>query len=51
VAEAEAIAGTIWHKINLPNLTTNVLPTRERARLVIRLNALHALDEIWIKKT
>ena len=35
---SEARTPTRSWLINLPNLTANVLPTRKRARLVIRIN-------------
>ncbi len=49
-AEAEEVAGGIWREINLPNLLTSILPTRERARLVVRMDASHAIDEVWLRR-
>ncbi|WP_158743854.1 type I pantothenate kinase [Acidisphaera sp. L21] len=48
--EAENVARTIWREINLPNLAGNIRPTRERARLVIRMGRSHAVDEIWLRR-
>jgi type I pantothenate kinase len=48
---ADAVARDIWRQINLPNLRDNILPTRERARLVIRKDAAHAVTEIWLRRT
>ena len=48
--EAVATARRIWQEINLPNLTSNVLPTRERARLVLRMGASHAVEEVWLRR-
>jgi type I pantothenate kinase len=47
--EAEAVADSIWQEINLPNLTTNILPTRERANLIIRMDESHAVREVWLR--
>jgi type I pantothenate kinase len=49
-AETAAIASSIWREINLPNLQDNILPTRQRARLVIRKDASHAVEEIWLRR-
>jgi type I pantothenate kinase len=47
---AEVVARSIWQEINLPNLTDNILPTRERARLVIHKDTWHAVDEVWLRR-
>jgi hypothetical protein len=39
---AEQVAGEIWDAINGPNLRENILPTRERAHLVLVKGADHA---------
>jgi type I pantothenate kinase len=48
---AEAAARDIWRQINLPNLRDNIQTTRERARLVVRKDATHAVKEIWLRRT
>ncbi|MCQ4160474.1 type I pantothenate kinase [Roseomonas sp. GC11] len=48
--EALAVARRIWREINLRNLRENILPTRERARLVLRKGAGHRAEEIWLKR-
>ena len=48
--EAEAVADEIWREINLPNLLTSILPTRERARLVVRMDASHSVDQVWLRR-
>lgn len=48
--EAVARAHDIWNTINLPNLTDNILPTRERATLVIRKGADHRVRELRLRK-
>ncbi|MCU1546036.1 MAG: type pantothenate kinase [Homoserinimonas sp.] len=48
--EARATAQEIWERINKPNLTQNILPTRSRATLVLRKNAEHAVNSILLRK-
>jgi type I pantothenate kinase len=50
VAEASAMADKLWREINLPNLERNILPTRERARIVLRKQASHRVGEIWLRR-
>ena len=42
-AESVAIASQIWDEINYPNLKSNILPTRERASLILTKGAAHAI--------
>ncbi len=49
-AQAREIGSGIWHNINLPNLRENILPTRERARLVLRKGPTHAVREVWLRR-
>lgn len=49
-AEAGEMALRIWREINLPNLCLNIQPTRERARLVIRKDANHAIGEVRLRR-
>jgi len=49
-AEAASTASRIWKEINEPNLVANVLPTRERADLVLRKGRDHAVEEVWLRK-
>lgn len=49
--KAEATARIIWREINLPNLQENIRPTRERARLVVRKDPSHAVNEIWLRRS
>lgn len=48
--EARARAREIWATINGPNLRENVLPTRGRARLVLRKAADHSVHEVLLRK-
>jgi type I pantothenate kinase len=49
-AEAETTAGSIWREINEVNLRENILPTRERARLVLRKGPNHSVREVRLRK-
>ncbi|GBQ44933.1 type I pantothenate kinase [Komagataeibacter sucrofermentans] len=48
--EAEQLARDIWRRINLPNLQQNILPTRERARVVMHKSPSHAIDTVWMRQ-
>jgi type I pantothenate kinase len=50
-AQAETVAHEIWRQINLPNLTENIRPTRERASVVIRKGATHRVEELWLRRS
>ena len=49
-AEAMETAARIWDEINEPNLRRNILPTRERAGLVLRKARDHAVEEVRLRK-
>ena len=44
------IANNIWESINLPNLRENVLPTRQRADLILRKEANHKIETVKLRK-
>jgi len=48
--QAEEVARGIWRDINRPNLEENILPTRERARLVLRKDSDHKVEEVWLRR-
>jgi type I pantothenate kinase len=48
--EAVAFARQVWRDINLANLKSNILPTRERARIVLRKGDDHKVEEIWLRR-
>jgi type I pantothenate kinase len=52
VAEDAALefAAAAWRDINLVNLHENILPTRERADLVLRKRPDHSVGEIWLRR-
>jgi type I pantothenate kinase len=47
---ARRTAAQIWHEINEPNLRENILPTRSRAKLVLRKAADHTVRSVLIRK-
>jgi type I pantothenate kinase len=48
--ESRAMASNIWHQINAPNLEENILPTRSRAKLILKKGADHFVEEVWLRK-
>ncbi len=47
---AEIRARQIWRDINLANLSENVLPTRERANLVLTKGPSHRVEHVALRK-
>jgi type I pantothenate kinase len=48
--EARKTALSIWRTINLVNLTEHILPTRQRADLILRKGADHAVETVALRK-
>ena len=48
--EAEKLATTVWREINHKNLKENILPTRERANLIIHKSDNHVVDYVKLRK-
>jgi len=48
--EARETALDIWRRINLLNLNENILPTRQRADLILKKAGDHQVDEVWLRK-
>ncbi len=48
--EAQKIARGIWSRINLSNLRENILPTRQRASLILRKGADHSIQSVALRK-
>jgi len=48
--EAQAIGLSLWRTINLVNLTDNILPTRQRADLILRKGQDHAVETVALRK-
>ncbi len=44
------IGNSIWKNINLANLRKNILPTRQRADLILRKSADHAIESVRLRK-
>jgi type I pantothenate kinase len=47
---AREVALGIWRDINGVNLRENILPSRERANVVLRKRADHAIGEVWLRQ-
>ena len=48
--EAVEVATAIWNKINLVNLRENILPTRQRADLILNKRRTHAVEEVALRR-
>jgi type I pantothenate kinase len=48
--EARRTALDIWRRINLRNLEDNILPTRQRAALILNKGADHSTETVWLRK-
>jgi type I pantothenate kinase len=48
--EAIATASSIWSRINLINLHENILPTRQRADLILKKDESHAVEEVALRR-
>ena len=49
-AEALEIADRLWTTINLPNLRDNILPTRQRASLILAKGASHRIESVALRR-
>jgi type I pantothenate kinase len=48
--EAIAFAQDVWRSINLANLRENILPTRERASVILTKRADHTIGEVRLRR-
>lgn len=48
--EAYEIADDLWKSINLVNLRENVLPTRQRANLILRKGSHHRIEHVSLRR-
>jgi type I pantothenate kinase len=48
--EAEQTAASIWNRINLVNLHENILPTRQRADLILKKSESHRVEEVALRR-
>jgi type I pantothenate kinase len=49
IDEARETAGRIWDEINAPNLRENILPTRERAHVILSKGAEHSVARVRLR--
>ena len=49
-AEAVEVATSIWTQINLVNLHDNILPTRQRADLILKKGESHLVEEVALRR-
>ncbi|MDB5589679.1 type I pantothenate kinase [Enterovirga sp.] len=52
LSEKEAIdfAEGLWSRINLTNLRENIVPTRQRASLILRKGASHRIEQVALRR-
>jgi type I pantothenate kinase len=48
--EAVKTASSIWSRINLANLHENILPTRQRAGLILTKSGSHLIEEVALRR-
>ncbi|HEX4411770.1 MAG TPA: type I pantothenate kinase [Xanthobacteraceae bacterium] len=48
--DAVATATSIWNQINLLNLHENILPTRQRADLILKKSKSHRVEEVALRR-
>ncbi len=48
--KARKVADDIWTRINLKNLAENILPTRQRADLILAKASDHAIEHVYLRK-
>jgi len=48
--EAVAVATDIWERINEVNLRENILPTRERATLILEKAPDHSIEQVRLRR-
>jgi len=49
-SEAIALARNAWQNINLVNLHENILPTKERARLILEKRGSHVVERVLLRR-
>jgi type I pantothenate kinase len=49
-ADASATAASIWRRINLVNLHENIVPTRQRADLILTKQKNHTVQQVALRK-
>lgn len=49
-SEARMKGRSIWREINLKNLEENILPTKQRARLILKKSESHRIERVALRK-
>ncbi|OGT50699.1 MAG: type I pantothenate kinase [Gammaproteobacteria bacterium RIFCSPHIGHO2_12_FULL_42_13] len=49
-SRVRAFAEKMWCEINAVNLTENILPTKNRAQLILRKDKKHAIEMVYLRK-
>jgi type I pantothenate kinase len=49
-AQAIEIANGLWERINRVNLRENIVPTRQRASLILKKGASHRIEEVQLRR-
>jgi type I pantothenate kinase len=44
------IADSLWNRINLTNLRENIVPTRQRASLILKKGASHRIETVALRR-
>jgi type I pantothenate kinase len=48
--DAIVVAEGLWNRINLLNLRENILPTRQRASLILRKGPSHRIEQVALRR-
>jgi type I pantothenate kinase len=48
--DAMSMAASVWEQINLANLRANIIPTRERAKLILGKGAGHVVERVMLRR-
>lgn len=48
--DAVALAHEVWNNVNLVNLIDNILPTRNRAQIIVQKGEGHRIEKLFIRK-
>jgi len=49
-AQAIDVADGLWNRINLVNLRENIVPTRQRASLILKKGASHRIEDVSLRR-
>lgn len=49
-AEALAMASDVWRTVNLANLNEYILPTRDRASVILHKTSNHSIDKVLLRR-